>query len=256
MQLLFFDVETTGLPTSFHIDPIETNHWPYIVQIAWVITDYKSEKILKEREYIVKPNDWEIPKEATRIHKISQKHAEEVGVDIQDVLKEFLADLRETSVLVAHNIEFDSKVLEAEFYRNDLDVEEIEKPIHFCTMKTFTDYCEIKKPNSYDYKWPTLEQLHQKVMGTPMAKKHSALADVYAAKFCFYELRKRNYFELLTDEEQAEKNRMQQQQQFNNRQFINQPQKQSSGCWSILKILLYFLIGLVVFISILTAIIG
>lgn len=245
MKLLFIDLETTGLPTSFHINPSETKHWPHIVQIAWIITDYNSEQVLKEREYIIKPTDWEIPKESTRIHKITQKQAEETGVDINIVLSELIEDISDVFVIIAHNIDFDINVLKAEFYRKSLDVNLLNTPRHFCTMINFTDFCEIKKPNSYDYKWPTLEQLHEKVLGTSMAKKHNALADVYAVKFCFYELKKRRYVEFLTDEQVKERKKLRKEQE----EYLekNKLQQGNTGCWYVFKIILYVIVGVILF---------
>ncbi|MDK7374520.1 3'-5' exonuclease [Weeksella virosa] len=204
-KILFFDIETTGLPTSFSIKPSKTEHWPHIVEIAWIISDYDSDVALKEKRFIVKPEGYQIPVESSRIHKITHKKAELEGVSVNFVIEEFLNDLETCNVLVAHNIEFDKNVIAAELYRQNINPKILNKLLEFCTMKTFTEFCAIPQRGGYDYKWPTLNELHQKVFGVKMKKSHSALADVTSVKNCFYELRKSNYFELLTPEEQAEK---------------------------------------------------
>ena len=175
-KILFFDIETTGLPTSFSIKPSKTEHWPHIVEIAWIISDYDSDVALKEKRFIVKPEGYQIPVESSRIHKITHKKAELEGVSVNFVIKEFLNDLETCNVLVAHNIEFDKNVIAAELYRQNINPKILNKLLEFCTMKTFTEFCAIPQRGGYDYKWPTLNELHQKVFGVKMNKSHSAIA--------------------------------------------------------------------------------
>jgi len=200
-KILFIDLETTGLPTSHHIDPIETHHWPYIVEISWLLTDYDSDKVLKDYHEIIKPEGYEIPEDSTKIHQITQQKAIEYGLEIKIVLDELIGDLKNSTILVAHNLDFDANVLRAAFYRLGYDIDVIDRLQEFCTMQNFTDYCAIPHKDGYGYKWPTLDQLHQKVLGSPMIKKHSALADVYATKLCFYKLKSEKFFDIFTDEE-------------------------------------------------------
>jgi len=200
-KILFIDLETTGLPTSHYIDPSETHHWPYIVEIAWLLTDYDSDKVLKEYHEIIKPEGYDIPVESTAIHQITQEKAMQNGLEIKTVLDELIIDLQNSTILVAHNLDFDANVLRAAFHRLGYDINVIDRLQDFCAMQNFTEYCKIVKNGSYEYKWPSLDELHEKVFGDKMIKKHSAMADVYATKLCFYQLKAEKYFDILTDEE-------------------------------------------------------
>ena len=68
MKLLIFDTETTGLPKSRKPSKEESNNWPHLVSISWIILDSETNQIEKERSYIVQPKGWIIPEESVRIH--------------------------------------------------------------------------------------------------------------------------------------------------------------------------------------------
>lgn len=163
MKLLIFDTETTGLPKSRKLSKEEPNNWPHIVSISWVILDSLTNKIEKERSYIVKPMDWEIPEESVRIHGITAEKANSLGESLAKVLGELLAE--EYDALVAHNMEFDYNVLDNAI-RWDLKMAftEIKKP-KFCSMELSRDICNLKnlfgKPKS-----PKLKELYHTAFGS------------------------------------------------------------------------------------------
>ncbi len=183
-KYLFFDVETTGLPKSWKASVYEVDNWPRIVQLAWVISDKEGAES-KERECIIKPDGFRIPKASERVHGISTTQAMAEGEDLKTVLKEFMEDLNQCQFLVAHNISFDSKVLGAELIRMT-EENPLEVVSQLCTMQLSTNYCKL--PGKYGYKWPTLTELHVKLFGTDFEEAHDALVDVQACKRCFVEL--------------------------------------------------------------------
>ena len=71
MKYLFFDVETTGLWRR-DLEATDKNQ-PRIVQIAAQLTDEK-EKVHGQLACIVQPDGWKIPKEASDIHKITDRY--------------------------------------------------------------------------------------------------------------------------------------------------------------------------------------
>lgn len=186
---LFFDTETTGLPKDYKAPASDSNNWPRIVQIAWSIYDAEGNS-WENYEYIIKPNGFTIPEEVARIHRVSQERAEKEGVELELALKHFSEDVKKADFIVAHNIDFDDKVISAEFYRlgmwNVLDTAQ-----KICTMKSSVDFCRI--PNAYGrYKWPNLDELHKCLFGIGFPDAHDALIDVGACAKCFFELKNRN----------------------------------------------------------------
>jgi len=187
---LFFDTETTGLPKDWNAHVREVDNWPRIVQIAW--SHYtEGGKKLAEHEYIIKPDGYEIPFEASKIHGITTSRAIHEGVDLNYVLDLFSLTMSNSKYLVAHNIDFDKKVIGAEYIRKDREIayEAIKKIEKICTMKSSTKFCGIK--SGHGYKWPTMMELHTKLFGSTFIGAHGALADMDAMVKCFFELKKK-----------------------------------------------------------------
>jgi len=113
---LIFDTETTGVPRLYDAPVSDIKNWPRVVQIAWRNFDVHGRKKVST-SYIIRPDGFTIPKEAERIHGISTSRASRVGVPIDEVLDEFAEALSESSVVVAHNLQFDLNITSAEFYR-------------------------------------------------------------------------------------------------------------------------------------------
>ena len=103
---LIFDTETTGLPKNFNAPLTDSDNWPRMVQIAWQLHDDDG-TLLENQDYLIKPEGFDIPFNASRIHGISTKMAREEGRDLQDVLVEFAEVLKKTKIGVGHNIIFD-----------------------------------------------------------------------------------------------------------------------------------------------------
>jgi len=158
MKLLIFDTETTGLP-RLKIPAIkEPNNWPHIVSISWVILNTDTNKIDKQRSYIIKPLNWLIPEDSIKIHGITQERANTEGHDLAKVIGEFLAESYD--VLVAHNLDFDLNVL---YNAIQWDLELPFKPLKkqmMCTMELSRDICKLKG-NFSSYKSPKLSELYE-----------------------------------------------------------------------------------------------
>ena len=184
---LFFDTETTGIPRNYKAAVSDLQNWPRLVQIAWLLVDDEAQEVASA-EYIARPVGFTIPADAARIHGITTEIAAEKGVDLGTLLDAIMADIEKASVLVAHNMAFDEKILGAELLRaGHPDVVEPRKRL--CTMQGATDYCRL--PGRFGYKWPTLQELHTKLFNEPFEGAHRALVDVRACARCYFELRRR-----------------------------------------------------------------
>ena len=183
---LFFDTETTGIPRNYKAAVSDLGNWPRLVQLAWLLIDDEGHEIASA-EYIARPVGFTIPGDAARIHGITTEIAAERGVDIGTILDAVVPDIGKASVLVAHNMAFDEKILGAELLRarrpNLLEARQRQ-----CTMLGSTDYCRL--PGNYGYKWPTLQELHTRLFNEPFEGAHRALVDVRACARCYFELRR------------------------------------------------------------------
>jgi DNA polymerase III epsilon subunit-like protein len=184
---LFFDTETTGLPKSWKAPVTDLGNWPHIVQIAWAVCDDAGKQIAF-RDSLIKPEGFVIPGSATAIHGISTERALKEGRPAAEVLKEFSEAVGGAVRLVAHNLDFDEKMVRVELLRQGMPdpLQTIQK---ICTMKTSTSYCKI--PGPYGDKWPKLSELHIKLFEVDFEDQHNAASDVLCCAKCFFELRRR-----------------------------------------------------------------
>ncbi len=190
-MLLFFDTETTGLPKLYHAPISDSDNWPRLVQIAWLLTDSDGKELAKH-ESIIKPEGFEIPTQSSDIHGVTTERAQKEGIELDTSLDQFVWALKESEKLIAHNIKFDEKIIGAELYRKDFNpgLMDVDK---FCTMMASTDFCQI--PGKYGYKWPRLAELHEKLFDKGFDNAHNALADVEAMVRCYFEMKKRGVIE-------------------------------------------------------------
>ncbi len=208
-HFLFFDIETTGLlkGKKNDIDFRKSEQFPEIVQISWQLMSYEKNHytLLDKKNYIVKPEGYVIPEEATKIHGITQEMALKEGVDKKNVLEDFVVALMVTNktYLVCHNIEFDVTVLFYHLYRHFKPVftQYMDKKVQcICTMLDTIELCALpsvnpmkypkKNPTPNDlYKYPRLNELYKKLFGKePDGKLHDSSYDVECLVECFKKL--------------------------------------------------------------------
>jgi len=192
MQYLFFDTETTGVPRNYKAPITDLENWPRLVQIAWVVFNENGEKdggLFTECNYLIKPEGFTIPDQATAVHGITTEKAISEGHSLVSVLAIFHHQLGLCEKVAGHNVMFDINVVGAEFLRSKLPAPNIAPLRIVDTMLRTTQLCRL--PGPYGFKWPTLTELHQFVFGEPFEGAHDALADITATARCFFELRKR-----------------------------------------------------------------
>jgi DNA polymerase III epsilon subunit-like protein len=186
---LFIDTETTGLPKKWDAPLKDLNNWPRLVQLGWLEYD-KNGNELSRGDYIVKPDGFEIPEDAARIHKVTTQIAKENGYPLKKVLKVLNALIDKSDYVVAHNISFDEKIIGAEFLREYINTKLFEKN-RFCTMESTVDFMKLPA-NKGGYRFPGLSDLHRKLFNEGFSESHNAFADIKATAKIFWELKKQN----------------------------------------------------------------
>jgi len=190
---LIFDTETTGLPKRWDAPITDTDNWPRAIQIAWQLHDEMG-NCIEHQDYLIKPDGFNIPYDAEKVHGISTELAQEQGVELTEVLEKFNEALGKTKFIVGQNVGFDVNIMGAEFFRNDMSNLLQELPVlDTCTEHT-AQLCQIPGGRGGKFKLPTLTELHQFLFNQPFAEAHNATADVEATTRCFLELiRRREY---------------------------------------------------------------
>ena len=184
---LIFDTETTGLPKRWDAPITDTDNWPRCIQIAWQLHDAMG-NCIEHQDYLVKPDGFNIPYDAEKIHGISTELAEEQGVSLNEVLEKFNEVLGKTKFVVGQNVKFDLNIMGAEFVRAGIANPLQELPVlDTCTEHT-AELCQIPGGRYGKFKLPTLTELHEYLFNKPFAEAHNATADVEATSRCFLEL--------------------------------------------------------------------
>jgi len=184
---LIFDTETTGLPKSWNAPITNTDNWPRCVQIAWQLHDEMG-NVLEHNDFLIKPEGYNIPYDAERIHGISTELAEEQGIALAEGLVLFNEALEKTTFIVGQNVNFDLNIMGCEFHRLGVENKLSSLPVlDTCTEKTAL-MCQIPGGRGGKFKLPTLTELHTHLFGTGFGEAHNATADVEATTRCFLEL--------------------------------------------------------------------
>ena len=185
--ILFFDTETTGLPRDHKAPASDVQNWPRVVQIAW--STYSLEgHLLDEEATLVRPEGFIVPPESTRIHGISHADALREGLSLADMLDRFQAALSDAGRVVGHNVDFDRKVVEAEFLRAGR-LPPFDGLPTTCTMEVGLAY--VRDRGVRGGKWPTLAELFESMFGQPLrdaGEDHDAAVDTKATADCYWRL--------------------------------------------------------------------
>ncbi len=188
-----FDTETTGLPPKKANWETDYKLFPFIMQLSWKRSDEKEVK-----DFIIKPNGYEIPKEASDLHGITTEIAENEGVYLDEIIIEFIDDCRQAKNIIGHNIYFDTSSLKANtiklINKNDLsggwlnDINEaLDKSKRIDTMMKTIKFCGLPKPHGNGLKFPKLQELHVKLFGHEF-DAHNSKNDVMATEKCYLKL--------------------------------------------------------------------
>ncbi len=195
---LIFDTETTGLPKNYKAPITNTEVWPRVVQIAWQLHD-SSGLLLENRDFLIRPEGFNIPLYAEQIHGISTELAMQKGSGLAEVLALFNEVLKKSKFVVGHNVGFDINVLACEFFRAEIptSLEKLTAEIptslrelsilDTCTEKTAV-ICKLPGGKGGKFKLPTLSELHSKLFDENFKEAHNATADVEVTGRCFLEL--------------------------------------------------------------------
>jgi len=199
-SLLFVDTETNCFAEEIGADTWKRPHYeddgsviyPRISQISWIITKTDGE-VRVSRDFIIKPNGYEISANATSVHGITNEYANEVGVPIEKVISLLIKDFIEYNCykICGHNVKFDIHMIEAEALRLKLI-----GFYHKLVESHFEDTCTNSKVMHYvggldkrgRIKKPRLSELYMKIFGKEFEGAHNSMADITATKECYFEL--------------------------------------------------------------------
>lgn len=192
---LFYDTETAGFISGKKTfdDPTQA----FALQLGALLCDEEGNE-LAEVNQIIKANNRYINPQTIDIHGITNKIADEKGVEEVTVLEEYAKLLATEPMRVCHNAKFDEKFLEQMFQRNLDKLSDYGRSRYylestvFCTMqdKAIKKWCDLKNVKGH-IKPPKLSELYMLLFEETFENEHDAMADTRATKRCFFELKKK-----------------------------------------------------------------
>ena len=100
MKVLIFDTETTGLPKERNPSIYDTQKWPHIIQLSYIVYDNETNDIITvEDDYIHISDDVVIEPDSQKIHNISREMLIDKGISIEQALEKFNKFSEKTSAL-------------------------------------------------------------------------------------------------------------------------------------------------------------
>ncbi len=193
MRVLIFDTETTGLPPK-NTPTNQTDKWPYIVQLSWVIYNEETKEIEEEQDNIISLGTHiPISAESTAIHGITSELSRARGIPMDVALFDFKHAAYKCGRLVAHNLQFDKNMIQVELYRARM-FNNIFPPKEYCTMKEGTMICKLVnvwKDGTISFKFPKLIELYHALYGADVPSPeglHNAKVDVDICLKCYVKM--------------------------------------------------------------------
>lgn len=182
--VLFVDTETNGLPKDYKQPASDTDNWPRMLQISWIVTDRQGKEV-KRRSLYIRPEGFKVLSKEQNPYAIPEEVLNKEGVALKDALGEFSADMEAADLVVGHNIRFDRNVIQAEQIRLGVQDAFAGKPV-FCTMIAGKPVCRV--PGKYGFKYPKLKELYFHFFNEDFEGAHDASNDVDATVKCFFRM--------------------------------------------------------------------
>lgn len=157
-----------------------------IIQLAWIIYNLETNKIIKKSNIFVKDR---IPTlKSQSVHNISLEKLRTDGVEFYQLITEFVKDLETVNTIVGHNISFDLRMIINNLRKFNINIICRETKNHISNI--FDAYnIECTKKMS---KGKSLEKLYLELFGEKFLGAHDAMVDVESTLACYLQLVEQN----------------------------------------------------------------
>lgn len=183
-DVIFFDVETTGVPDRNWNWELDYDKYPHIVQLAWKFGEI-------EESHLICPDGWDIPDDVVAVHGITTEYAKANGEPFAAVIDLFLHDCANAGLICGHNIHFDTGMVKAnilrELGREFYDAYNVESALfkgkRIDTMLSTMKWVDARRIDGR-LKFPNLGELYSRCFPGETFPAHDAMADVKAVARC------------------------------------------------------------------------
>lgn len=187
MLILAYDCETTGIIRgSDYTNPAN----PYLASIAMLLYDDETHQVIASFNAPIYPDGWAMPEEAGAVNGLTTKYLSEVGLPVDIAMRAAIAIAMRANLYVAHNVDFDTKIMAAALWRQLILDDESEDNAHtfvqgwlskptYCTMKESKPIVKALTTNGR-LKYPKLSEAYRHFFNRELDNAHSANADAAA----------------------------------------------------------------------------
>ncbi len=193
--ILVFDCETSG---KFNKNlPIDHPSQPRLVSLAAIAYSEDGTHEIHSSQYVVKPDGFIIPPDATAVHGISHEFAMEHGIDVRVVLATFTHLYVRSRLAMTFNWQFDSDMVKRECKHWDFPTNWFVPTKARCVMLAAS--AAMKLPNEYGYEsyaWPKLAAAYEWMFGTKLEGAHNSMVDTRSAGYLAFAMRNQGYWDM------------------------------------------------------------
>lgn len=189
-NVLVFDVETTGLISKNTTDLLLL---PSVIQLSFVIFNVNTYQITQKYNSYIKIENIVLEDKIIELTGITNAICETKGVSIQDAITELYKAYLRCDCVIAHNLDFDKRMIEIEMQRNNIQFPIFTNPqipMH-CTMMDSIHLCDIiiDGKNGKFRKFPKLVELYNKLFQYIPENLHNSMVDVLVCLRCFLKIK-------------------------------------------------------------------
>ncbi|UIR56232.1 3'-5' exonuclease [Sphingobacterium sp. SRCM116780] len=197
--ILFLDTETSDLPKKWDKKYSDSQNWPHVLQVAWIIFDENFNEIKRTNKYIYEPFIFISPS-SEQVHGLKPQFLMKHGENKKVVLRKLAHDIKKYQpLIIGHFLTFDLQVLSAEFFRSRLAIP-FQQLTYFCTLWHSKKY--VHNPNMVHMNLTSLYETLFEVLPTDA---HNAENDADITAKCYFEMIRRNELSILDIENQQAK---------------------------------------------------
>lgn len=168
-------------PKNWQAPVTEPWNWPRLLALSWAATT-ESGELKKTKEIIIRPQGFEVSAAVLAENHLTASRQQNEGISVANALQLLQAEITPQTLIVAHNIGLHTRVIGAECARLGI-ADILAKHQTICTMISGTAFCKL--PGAYGNKWPTLEELYQKLFSKPFPQ---GVPETQVVAACFREL--------------------------------------------------------------------
>lgn len=191
-MICFFDTETSGVPNK-RSPRLELQ--PHIMQLAISLYDNERRPVYEVSTLVALPETATCDPKALETHGITPELSRRYGVQPAQAIALLRYACMRAELVVAHNLQFDEKLVEYAVQRAGQDFSPLVPVKKFCTLEATTPILKlpptegmIKWGHGDKFKSPKLSEAYSYFFGEEISGAHDALVDTRACARVYYHL--------------------------------------------------------------------